>query len=93
MQLELDLKAQVLAFPLARHVATVKDVAHTLDEMHGDAVAAYWRGVMAAEKRRLSSIGFSECEIDRQLLAFFDTVQMELLRADVDSRPTLTVPD
>ncbi|WP_163265612.1 DUF6074 family protein [Chelativorans alearense] len=84
MQLELDLKAQVLGFPLARRVATVKHVARTLDMKHGSGATAYWRSIIASEQRHLSSIGLSEDEIDRQLLEFFDAVQMEIFRADLD---------
>ncbi|TPI54748.1 hypothetical protein FJ417_24675 [Mesorhizobium sp. B3-1-7] len=80
MQLELDFTARILVFPLSRRIADVRQVARRLDVIHGDEAAVYWRGVVADLDRRLSTHGLPREQIDVELWAFFDAVQMELLR-------------
>ncbi|OHV67906.1 hypothetical protein LCM4576_23605 [Mesorhizobium sp. LCM 4576] len=79
-QLELDLRAKVLTFPLSRQAAEVREVARRLDATHGDDAKTYWRSVVADLDRRLSAHGLAREQIDRELWAFFDAVQMEMLR-------------
>ncbi|UVK40734.1 hypothetical protein LHFGNBLO_002246 [Mesorhizobium sp. AR10] len=80
MQLELDLRAKLLAFPLLRQAAEVRQVARRLDAIHGVEAGAYWRSVVEDLDRRLSSFGLAREQIDIELWAFFDAVQTELLR-------------
>lgn len=79
MQLELNLQAKILAFPLSRQMAEVRRVARELDAVRDAAAAAYWRGVVAELDRQLSSQGLTRAQIDVELWAFFEAVQMEML--------------
>ncbi|OHV87922.1 DUF6074 family protein [Mesorhizobium sp. ORS 3428] len=80
-QLELDLRAKILVFPVARCLAEVRQVARRLDAIRDVAEAkAYWRGVVADLDRRLSSHGLTRDQINVELWGFFDAVQMEMLR-------------
>lgn len=77
-QLELDLRARVLAFPIARNARQVKAIADRLDVLQGEDAAAYWREVVTTTRAELVALGLGREEIDRQVIDLFDAVQEAL---------------
>lgn len=83
-QLELDLRASVLVFPIARNVRKVKEIADRLDALNGPDATAYWREVVTAERTKLSGLGLPAPEINQHLRDLFDSVQEVLAWAAIN---------
>jgi hypothetical protein len=72
---------QVIAFPLTRRVAKVRDVAAKIMDKATDRQAEAYRNQVADTLfRRLARIGVPEDEQDEQVGAFFTAVELELSR-------------
>lgn len=80
MQGELELKAQVLPFPPSRRIERVRVVAGMLDTMKAADATKYWKRTMKAMERGMKAVGVSQERVDKELHAFFDAVQQELIR-------------
>lgn len=68
----------VIAFPISRQVSTVREVAASIGRLHGEAAVTFWR----AKARDLLSAAIDRGhDLDgarREVLQFFDAVQMTL---------------
>ncbi|HMF69740.1 MAG TPA: DUF6074 family protein [Phyllobacterium sp.] len=72
---------QIIAFPLTKRVAKVRDVAAKLMEKATDRQAEAYRNQIADTLfRHLERIGVPEDEQDEQVGAFFTAVELELSR-------------
>jgi uncharacterized protein DUF6074 len=72
---------QIIAFPLTKRVAKIRDVAAKLIEKATDRQAEAYRNQIADTLfRHLERIGVPEDEQDEQVGAFFTAVELELSR-------------
>ncbi|MDI7861898.1 DUF6074 family protein [Rhizobiaceae bacterium n13] len=74
------IERRVVPFPLARRQSLICSCATVLDSKHGREATDYWRGECRKLADELSMLGFDELEVRRQVLAFQDAVQFELMR-------------
>ncbi|CAN7248698.1 DUF6074 family protein [Phyllobacterium sp. LjRoot231] len=78
---ESPIPCQIIAFPLTKRVAKVRDVAAKLMEKATDRQAEAYRNQIADMLfRHLDRIGIPEDEQDEQVGAFFTAVELELSR-------------
>jgi len=78
---EFPTPCQIIAFPLTKRVAKVRDVAAKLMEKATDRQAEAYRNQIADTLfRHLDRIGVPEDEQDEQVGAFFTAVELELSR-------------
>ncbi len=78
---EYPIQCQIIAFPLTKRVAKVRDVAAKLMEKTTDRQAEAYRNMVAEMLfRHLDRLGIAEDEQDEQVGAFFTAVEQELLR-------------
>lgn len=78
---ESPMPCQVIAFPLTRRVAKVRDVAAKIMDKATDRQAEAYRNQIAdALFKNLTRIGVPEDEQDEQVGAFFTAVELELSR-------------
>lgn len=74
-------QCQVIAFPLTKRVAKVRDVAAKIMDKSTDRQAEAYRNQVADGLfRHLEKIGIPEDEQDEQVGAFFTAVELELSR-------------
>ncbi|SDP41360.1 hypothetical protein SAMN05428967_2004 [Phyllobacterium sp. YR620] len=72
---------RVIAFPLTRRAAKIREVAARIAEKVSDRQAGAYRNQVAETLfRHLSKIGIAEEEQDEQVGAFFSAVERELAR-------------
>lgn len=71
---------QVVPFPLAGQVSTVRRCASELENIHGEAALQYWKTECRALAQRLKGLGCTDEAITQQVLAFQTEVQVELMR-------------
>ncbi len=80
-EVESPLPCQVIAFPLTKRVAKVREVAARIMDKATDRQAAAYRNQVAETLfRHLDRIGVPEDEQDEQVGAFFTAVELELYR-------------
>jgi hypothetical protein len=78
---ETPMPCQIIAFPLTRRVAKVRDVAAKIMDKTTDRQAEVYRNQVADTLfRHLAKIGVPEDEQDEQVGAFFTAVELELSR-------------
>ena len=78
---EAPLPCKIIAFPLTRRAARVREVATRIMEKTSDRQAnAYRNQVAETFFRHLDKIGVAEIEQDEQVGAFFTAVEMEIAR-------------
>ena len=70
--------ARPIAFPVSHRTADVRKAAETLNETHGEAAALYWKSLVRSIADSLLAMGIPDDEVRREILAFQDSVQMEL---------------
>lgn len=71
---------KVLVFPHDRRVGRVRHVASKLLDKRGDTADAYWRQTVSALANQMERAGIPDCHVHREIHAFFDAVQGEMLR-------------
>lgn len=78
---EAPMPCQIIAFPLTRRAARVREVATRIMEKASDRQASAYRNQVAETFfRHLDRIGISEDEQDEQVGAFFTAVELEIAR-------------
>ena len=78
---EASMPCQIIAFPLTRRAARIRDVAARIMEKTSDRQAnAYRNQVAETFFRHLDKIGIAEDEQDEQVGAFFTAVELEIAR-------------
>ena len=79
--------ADVVAFPMARRIGKIRDVAGKMLAKTTERHAAYYRGqVTAALKDQLARLGLPDPDWDRELSAFWKRVQAEMIRMTFEGR-------
>ncbi|KOF20996.1 hypothetical protein AC244_06220 [Ensifer adhaerens] len=68
----------VVPFPMARRLSTIRFCAAELEDLHGDDAVQYWRRECRLLADELLAIGCSEAEMREQVMAFQAEVQAEL---------------
>src|SRR5689334_10849208 len=71
---------RVHAFPPARRVNRVRQIAESLSRKHGRAADAYWKQVVTRTWNEMATLSVPEHEIHAALHALFDAVLTELNR-------------
>ncbi|MEK1891328.1 MAG: DUF6074 family protein [Phyllobacterium sp.] len=72
---------RIIAFPLTKRVAKIREVAARIMEKSSDRQAGAYRNQVAETLfRHLAKIGVAEEEQDEQVGAFFTAVELELAR-------------
>ncbi|MCV9967074.1 DUF6074 family protein [Pararhizobium sp. BT-229] len=71
---------QVVPFPLAGQVSTVRRCASELENIHGDAALQYWKSECRRLAERLKTLGCTQEAITQQVMAFQTEVQVEMMR-------------
>ncbi|KQZ87856.1 hypothetical protein ASD64_19925 [Mesorhizobium sp. Root157] len=62
-------------------MSKVRHTTAMLLQKRGEDADLYWKQVISANRKSLARVGFSDAETEKELRAFFDAVQSELVRA------------
>ena len=68
----------VVPFPMARRLSTIRICAAELEDLHGDDAVQFWRRECRALADELLALGCSDEEMREQVMAFQAEVQAEL---------------
>jgi hypothetical protein len=79
--LPLDHAAEIIAFPIDRHLVYVRQTARRLERKHGPAADRFWKTECRRIFGRLQVQGLSEPEIKKELASFAHAVHAEMQRA------------
>ena len=71
---------QIVAFPLASRISTVRRCAAELESKHGPDAVLYWRTECRRLADQLLAVGCDEDEMRRQVSEFQNEVQAEMAR-------------
>lgn len=69
---------EVVPFPMARRLSTIRICAADLEDLHGDDAVRYWRRECRKLADELLALGCSEEDMREQVMAFQAEVQAEL---------------
>lgn len=78
MQLERDLSAAVLVFPLAQCSGMVRSTAAALERLPANEASAFWQATVKGQRTRLQALNMAESDINLEIKGFFDAVEMAL---------------
>jgi hypothetical protein len=82
-------RAQLLAFPIDRRVALVRRAAAELLELNGDDANGYWRTKAKTLLQELMRQGRDMDDARKEVLRFFEAVQVEFRRELAQQRETI----
>lgn len=72
--------SKVIAFPQSRRVGRIRHVAKRLQEKRGEAYQRYWSLTIGTLQKQLERAGLQPADIEHEVAAFRDAVQVELNR-------------
>jgi len=73
--------AQIIPFPIDRHVYFVRETARILERRHGEAADRFWKVTCHRLYARLQIQGMADEAIRTEIQAFSQAVRLEMQRA------------
>jgi len=77
----MTLTAEIIQFPIDRQLYFVRETARVLERKHGVAADRFWKLTCRRLYARLQVQGIPSSQINSEIAAFSDAVQLEMQRA------------